>query len=173
MLPCAALAGPAGPAFSFLPFPLPVRPISPSCVDGLAFSHPGLPLSPNSLTTGSHWPNRAGNPFCWCPFSLTRPPKSHTGPHRVEFFLSITSLPLPPLGGGVGYRLSWVCWVCPARSQPGHAGPTRQVWAFAGVVSLPRPLTGHKSPHRAEFGFHRFFLGCFCSDSAAKSFSSL
>ena len=24
---------------------------------------------------------------------------------------------------------------------------------FAGVVSLPTPQTGHKSPHRAEFGF--------------------
>ena len=29
---------------------------------------------------------------------------------------------------------------------------------FAGVVSLPTPQTGHKSPHRAEFGF-RLLVG--------------
>ena len=37
-----AFAGPAGPAFSFSAFLLPV--CSPSCVEGLAFSHPGSPL---------------------------------------------------------------------------------------------------------------------------------
>ena len=43
---------------------------------------------------------------------------------------------------------------CPRiRSQLGHTSPTGLVWGCTGVVSLPRPLTGHKSPHRAEFGF--------------------
>ena len=37
-----AFAGPAGPAFSFSAFLLTV--CSPSCVEGLAFSHPGSPL---------------------------------------------------------------------------------------------------------------------------------
>ena len=32
-------------------------------------------------------------------------------------------------------------------AQQGRSG------GFGGVVSLPRPLTGHKSPYRAEFGF--------------------
>lgn len=32
-------------------------------------------------------------------------------------------------------------------------GPTGWIWRLSGVVFLPRPLTGHKSPHRAEFGF--------------------
>ena len=40
------------------------------------------------------------------------------------------------------------CW-----SQTAHTASTGPVWGFAGVVSLPRPLTGHKSPYRAEFGF--------------------
>lgn len=34
-----------------------------------------------------------------------------------------------------------------------HAASTGPVWGFDGVAPLPRPLTGHKSPHRAEFGF--------------------
>lgn len=45
-------------------------------------------------------------------------------------------------------------WLLPRiRSQLGHTPPTGPVWGFDGVVFLPRPLTGHKSPHRAEFGF--------------------
>ena len=86
---------------------------------------------------------------------------------RVWFFSSKTSLPLPPKGGGAGYRLSWVGRVCPARSQPGHVGPTGPVWCCAGVVSLPCSLTGHKSSHRAEFGFHRFFFLDFLGGSPA------
>ena len=35
-------------------------------------------------TTGSHGFNRAGVGLRWCR-SLTRPPKTHTGPHRGEF----------------------------------------------------------------------------------------
>ena len=84
---CAAFAGPAGPAFFFLPFLLPVHLFSPSCVDGLAFSHPGLPLPPDSFTTGSHGFNRAGLGLRWCHF-LTWLSKSHTGPHRGEFCFS-------------------------------------------------------------------------------------
>ena len=87
--------------------------------------------------------------------------QGHTGASLV--FLRRTSLPLPLKGGGAGYRLSWVGRVGPARSQPGHVGPTGPVWAFAGVVSLPCPLTGHKSPYRAELGFTAF---SWCASSA-------
>ena len=58
-------------------------------------------------------------------------------------------------------------------SQTAHTAPTGPVWGSAGVVSpirLSKPRTG---PYRAGFCFHRFFLGCFCSGSAAKSFSNL
>ena len=82
MLPCAALADPAGPAFFFLLFF--TRPVSPSYVDELAFSHPGLPLPPDSRTTAPHGSNRAGNPFRWCR-SPTWPQKPHTGSHKAKF----------------------------------------------------------------------------------------
>ena len=131
------------------------------------------------MATASHGSNRAGLGLCWCCFP-TRPPKPHTGPHRCEFVFSLQNeLTPPPLGGGAGYRLSWVCWSFPAE-KPGAfpqektdtsypraslgsclwqllvtAGPTGRVCCFGGVVSLPRPLTSQKSPHRGEFGFSR------------------
>lgn len=74
---------------------------------------------------------------------------------RVLFFPQNELTP-PPKGGGAGYRLSWVGRVCPARSKLGHVGPTGPVRGFPGVVSLPRSLTGHKSPYRAELGFTAF-----------------
>ena len=96
MLLCAVFAGPAGPAFFFLPFLLPVRPISPSCVDGLAFSHPGLPLLLDSLTAGSHGSNRASLELRWS-FSYSAPKTAH----RAEFgILSKTGLPIPRRGMG-------------------------------------------------------------------------
>ena len=49
-----------------------------------------------------------------------------------------------------GSPLFWI------RSQLAHTAPTGPVWGFTGVVSLPYPLTGHKSPHRGEFGFTAF-----------------
>ena len=43
---------------------------------------------------------------------------------------------------------------CPwIRPQPGHTGPTELIQGFGGVVPLPRPRTGQKSPHRGEFWF--------------------
>ena len=59
----------------------------------------------------------------------------------------------PPKGGGAGYQLSWVGRVGSVRSKLGHAGSTGRLCCFAGVVLLPSHLTGHKSPHRGEFGF--------------------
>ena len=37
--------------------------------------------------------------------------------------------------------------------QEPHTGPTGLVWGFAGVRFPTPPLTGHNSPHRAEFRF--------------------
>ena len=65
----------------------------------------GWPLPPDSLTTGSHASNGAGNPSRWCRFP-TLSPKPHTGPHRAEFWFSHQNeLTPPPLGGGARYRL--------------------------------------------------------------------
>ncbi len=72
----------------------------------------------------------------------------HTGPSL--FFLPKTSLPLPLKGGGAGYRLSWVGRVGPARSQPGHSGPTGPVCSFAGVTplsGLQNRTQGHTGPN--------------------------
>lgn len=132
---------------------------------GLYFSafHPFKTLPPVVFTaavqtsTGApHGFNRACEELPWCR-SPTRPTKPHTGLHRAEFWFSLQNeLTPPPKGGGAGYRLSWVGRVCPARSKLGHVGPTGPVRGFPGVVSLPRSLTGHKSPYRAELGFTAF-----------------
>ena len=54
----------------------------------------------------------------------------------------------PPAGRG------WFSRHCPwIRPQLAHTVSTGWVTLFAGVVSLPHPLTGHKSPHRAESVF--------------------
>ena len=73
---------------------------------------------------------------------------------RACFFLSAFLLPVcsPSCVEGLAFShpvspLSRIC------SQLAHTGPTAPLTHLAGVVSLPRPLTGLKSPHRAEFGF--------------------
>ena len=147
-LPCAAL----GPAFSFFCHSLPVPPISPFHIDRRAFSHPGLPLSLDSSTTGSHRSNGAGNPLRWCR-SPTQPPKPRTGPHTGFFsFLFIHSPPFP-----YGERLACfrnrtvpVFQIC---SQLAHTSPTGPVWCFAGVRFPTLVQKPHTGPHRAEFLF--------------------
>ena len=45
-------------------------------------------------------------------------------------------------------------WPLPPDSlTTGSHTSNRLVWGLGGVASLPRPLTGQKPPHRAEFGF--------------------
>ena len=70
--------------------------------------------------------------FCLSPVSLS------------HFFLSGGETSF--LSPGVGRRLR-------IRSQLGHTPPTGLVWGLGGVASLPGPLTGQKSPHRAKFVF--------------------
>ena len=155
-LPCAAL----GPAFSFFCHSLPVPPISPFHIDRRAFSHPGLPLSLDSSTTGSHRSNGAGNPLRWCR-SPTQPPKPRTGPHTGFFsFLFIHSPPFP-----YGERLACfrnrtvpVFQIC---SQLAHTSPTGPVWCCAGVVSLPAPQNRTQALTGPSLVFTVFFSHLF------------
>ena len=91
--------------FLFLPIP---QFFSATSLSGgeISFLSPGgWPLPPDSLTTGSHASNGAGNPSRWCRFP-TLSPKPHKGPHRAEFWFSHQNeLTPPPLGGGARYRL--------------------------------------------------------------------
>ena len=130
-----AFAGPAGPAFSFSAFLLPV--CSPSCVEGLAFSHPGSPLSWIRSQLAHTGPT--GRVCCFAGVVPLPGPQSrtqgHTGASLV--FLCRTSLPLPLKGEGRGIAfLGFVGFVllvhsCPTRLQQG--------WSRASVVSLPYP----------------------------------
>ena len=63
-------------------------------------------------------------------------------------FLPQNKLTPPPKGGGAGYRVSWVCWYCPARSQLAHTPPTGPVRGCAGVT----PYLAFKIAHRAAQG---------------------
>ena len=117
-------------------------------------------------TRALHGFHRAGNPSCWCRFP-SRPPKPHTGPHGGEFgFSPQNEFTPPPKGGGAGYRLSGVGRVCPARSQPGHVGPTGPVWSFGGVGPYPALKTAHRAA-QSRVWFHRFFFLDFLGGSPA------
>ena len=77
-----------------------------------------------------------------------------SGPAFFFFCLSPVSLNRLFLSGDETSFLSPGVGCCPwIRPQPGHTGPTELIQGFGGVVPLPRPLTGQKSPHRGEFGF--------------------
>ena len=66
----------------------------------------------------------------------------------LPFLLPACFISPPPAGRG------WFSRHCPwIRPQLAHTVSTGWVTLFAGVVSLPHPLTGHKSPHRAESVF--------------------
>ena len=70
------------------------------------------------------------------------------------FCLSPVSLNRLFLSGDETSFLSPGVGCCPRiRSQLGHTPPTGLVWGLGGVASLPGPLTGQKSPHRAKFVF--------------------
>ena len=132
------------------------RPASPSYVDVLAFSHPGLPLPPDSRTTGSHAPNGAGLRPLWCR-SPTWLPKSHTGPY-TGFSLFVPRLSsLSPTGKvWVAHETGYFGFAefaqsCPTRLQRGGEP--------ASPVSFPHPAL--KIAHRVSQGrvwFHHCFL---------------
>ena len=156
----AAFAGPPEPDFSFSAFLLPARPLA--CVDGLAFSHPVSPLSwfrsqlAHTPPTGLVW-GFAGV------VSLSCPQTGQKSPHRSKFgFSPQNELTPPPKGGGAGYRLSWVCWVCPARAQLPHTAPTGPFWGLAGIRSLlsfQNRTQGHTGPSLVFTAFSWCALG--------------
>ena len=81
-------------------------------------------------------------------------------------FLWSFSLPLP-LGGGAGF---WVLFFLglsglPCSFTAGSHWPNR---AGLGLRWCPFPYPVPKTAHRAEFGFHRFFLVRFWLGRAAK-----
>ena len=77
-------------------------------------------------------------------------------PGRVCFFFfcfSLVSLHHLSEPSETSFLATGVGRCSPIRSQLAHTAPTGPVTRLADVVPLLRPLTGHKSPHRAEFGF--------------------
>lgn len=138
MLQCPALAGPTGPAFSFSALPTSLW------GGGWLLAHPGFPLSLDSSTTGSHWPNRAGNPSCWCPFPYSAPKIAHRATQGLFSFV-LSLLHFSPMGKS---------WPVPETVLSRFAGFVHKrltlaqqgrSWAFAGAVSPTRPskpLTG-------------------------------
>ena len=98
---------------------------------------------------------------------------------RVWFFLPRTSLPLPLKGEGLGFiqfgvvqfSLGSCPWQLPlTNGSHGSNGAGLGLWWCRSPTWRPKPHTG---PHRAEFGFHHFFLVRFGFGGADKSFSSL
>ena len=101
--------------------------------------------------TAPHRPNGANLEVCWCCFS-TLASNRHTGrPGPSLKYLSKSEFTPPPKGGGAGFGQLRVCWAGSFCPQTAHTAFTERVWVL--LVLLPTPQTGHKSPHRAEFGF--------------------
>ena len=154
-----AFAGPAGPAFSFSAFLLPARPLV--CVDGAGFLSSRFAAVLDSFTTGSHGPNRACLGLRWCR-SPTRPPKPHTGPHRVEFFLSITSLPLPPFRGrGWVSPVSGLLVFSRREARCFSAGKDGYYVSEGFSRQLPAATAAHKRLTRLQQGRSGAFLASF------------
>ena len=125
-------------------------------------------------TGASHWPNRAGLELRWCRYPI-RLSKPHTGSHRAScgFLCPKTRLPLPLKGEGLGFiqfgvvqfSLGSCPWQLPlTNGSHGSSGAGLGLWWCRSPTWRPKPHTG---PHRAEFGFHRFFLVCFFCGSPA------
>ena len=146
MLPCAALAGPAGSAFLFLPFLLPV--CFPPC--GAGFSPIWIFRCPRIRPQLAHTaPTGLVLGFVGV-VSLPDPQnrsQAHTG--QSSFFLPRTNSPLPLKGEGLGLGSTWGSSVFWIRPQLPHTVPTARVWGIAGVASLPGPQNrtqGHTRP---------------------------
>ena len=168
MLPCAALADPAGPAFSFSACPWLFSPTPHQGETKPGFSHLGSPLPFNSSTTGSHSFNGAGNPFCWCHFP-TLASKSQTGSHTGFSLFCSVSLPTFPLRGKAGLFSNLGC---PGFARLAHNCPTRLEQGGEPVLLVSFPYPVFKTAHRAtqrQVLFHRFFFACLCSGRASKS----
>ncbi len=165
-LPVQALLG---LLFSFSAFLLPV--CSPSCVEGLAFSHPGSPLFWIRSQLGHTGPTGPVWGFAGV-VSLLGPQNCSQGRTRA-FSLFPSTCSTFPLRGKVGLNSHPSCSARPNSSTTSPHG-----FNGAGNPSYwcrfpTRPTKPHTGPHRAEFGFHRLFLVRFGSGRVDKSFSSL
>ena len=132
---CAAFAGPAGPAFFFLPCP--------------SFSQRFL------SEWGQRWFSLAWTSLVSFPYLSSIP---HTALHRASFFFaSKTRLPLPLKGEGPGI----VCLGFVGFAPLGHSCLTRlQQGRFGGWLVFA-PYSASKTAHRATQGrvwFSPFFL---------------
>ena len=141
--------------FLFLPIP---QFFSATSLSGgeISFLSPGgWPLPPDSLTTGSHASNGAGNPSRWCRFP-TLSPKPHKGPHRAEFWFSHQNeLTPPPLGGGARYRLFGLLVFSRREARCFSAGKDGYFVSEGFSWQLPRQLlatTGSHVPNKAGLG---------------------
>lgn len=100
-LPCVSmrcLCNPDRTYFFFFCHPF-ARPPCPSLLrgGGCFFSHPGLPLTLDSSTTGLHSSNRVENPSCRC-CAPTRFSKPHAGPQGAFLFHAHSLLAFPLQG---------------------------------------------------------------------------
>ena len=171
MLQCPAFAGPAGPAFFFFCLSQLLSAASLRWRQNHFSLTWGWPLPPDSFTTAPHGSNEAGLGLRWCRFPYPVPKTAHRAAQGL-FSLLRSLLHFSPTGkswADLEPVLLWVAWI---RPQAAHTGPTGLVWGFASAVPLPGPQNRTQALTGASWGY-LFFLGCFCSGSSAKSFSSL
>ena len=86
--------------------------------------------------------------------SLAGPPKPHTGPHRAKFGFppQKTNSPLPPKGGGAGYRLFGLSGFSPREARCFSAGKGGYFVSEGFSRQLPVATAGHNCPTRLQQG---------------------
>ena len=123
-------------------------------------------FAPPVHTQALHGPNKVDLELCWCCFP-TLASNRHAGANRAEFKISPQKrvYPSPYRGRGWVRSTSGLLGRLISSTNGSHGFYGANL-GFAGVVSLPTPQTGHKSPHRAEFGF------CSLTDSSPREIIS-
>ena len=164
----SGLCRPVWACFFFSAFLLPV--CSPSCVEGLVFSHPGLPLSWIRSQLAHTGPT--GRVCCFAgvvslPGCQNRTQR-HTGASLV--FLPRTSFTPPPKGGGTGFwfifGVSGSPWQLPVATA-GHSWLNRAGLGLCWCRSPTRPPKSHTGATQGRVWFHRLFLVRFFCGSPA------
>ena len=146
------LCNPDRTCFFFFCHPF-ARPPCPSLLrgGGCFFSHPGLPLTLDSSTTGLHSSNRVENPSCRC-CAPTRFSKPHTGPHRGKScftdFSSRVFVLAEPQNPASGCNLPPLGWVILAKIFSLFSPPQILRWpslSFGYAKGLDFSRTIHKN----------------------------